>query len=70
MNEPMQVRINGEPRSFDRAMSVRDLIETLGLGPETVAVERNREIVTRDRFDAVQIEEGDQLEIVEFVGGG
>ncbi len=70
MNRSVQVRINGEDRSFDCTMSVRELIETLGLGPETVAVERNREIVKRDRFDTVQIENGDQLEIVEFVGGG
>lgn len=66
----MQVTINGEPRSFEKGLSVRDLIEQLGLNPETVAVERNREIVKRSTFDTEQIEEGDHLEVVEFVGGG
>lgn len=70
MSEAVQVTVNGEQRSFEAGLSVRGLIEKLDLNPETVAVERNREIVKRDRFDTEQIEEGDRIEVVEFVGGG
>ncbi|MBW3671545.1 MAG: sulfur carrier protein ThiS [Acidobacteria bacterium] len=70
MSEAVQVTVNGEPRSFEAGLSVRALIEKLDLNPETVAVERNREIVKRDRFDTQQIGEGDRIEVVEFVGGG
>ncbi len=66
----MQVTINGAQRSFDRALTIRELIDELGLNAETVAVERNRAIVKRDLFPSEQIESGDQIEIVEFVGGG
>lgn len=66
----MQVTINGESRSLEEGLSVRGLIEKLDLNPETVAVERNLEIVKRDRFGTQQIEDGDRIEIVEFVGGG
>lgn len=66
----MQVTINGEARSLDETMTIRYLIETLGLNPETIAVERNREIVKRSRFDDQLVEDGDRIELVEFVGGG
>jgi len=38
--------------------------------PDRVAIERNRDIVPRDQWDAVSLQEGDRLEIVHFVGGG
>lgn len=66
----MQVIVNGESRSFEGELTVRGLIEALGLNPETVAVERNRELVKRSRFDEQRLEEGDRIELVEFVGGG
>lgn len=70
MSHSLQVTVNGELRSFEEPLSIRQLIETLGLNPETVAVERNREIVKRSRFDEQRLEDGDRVELVEFVGGG
>lgn len=46
------------------------LLETLGLDRRKVAVERNEAIVSRSAYDQTAIEDGDQFEIVHFIGGG
>src|SRR5262249_41353451 len=66
----LTVTINGETRNLSGAMSVRDLLASLGMDPAKIAVERNLEIVPRSAYDAVQVGEGDRLEIVHFIGGG
>jgi thiazole synthase len=64
------VRLNGEERELSRGMTVRELLESFDLNPELVVVERNREILDRSRYPEVEVEEGDELELVHFVGGG
>ena len=64
------ITINGEPRRVSAGLSVAGLVAELGLNPKKVAVERNLEIVPRSTHGDVMIKEGDQLEIVHFVGGG
>jgi thiamine biosynthesis protein ThiS len=49
---------------------VADLLQELGLGARRVAVERNREIVKKEQYEATELGNGDVLEIIEFVGGG
>jgi thiamine biosynthesis protein ThiS len=66
----MKLIINGEDREFTALASVADLIAQLGMKPDRVAVELNRDLVTRDRWAATPLAEGDRLEIVHFVGGG
>jgi sulfur carrier protein len=66
----MMLRINGEDRSFAELASLDALIQQLGMKAERVAVELNREIVARARWGETPLREGDQLEIVHFVGGG
>lgn len=66
----MQLTINGEEHQVPDGLSVRALIEHLGLTDGPVAVERNREVVPRDQHTTVLLDEGDVLEIVHFVGGG
>jgi thiazole synthase len=66
----LSVTINGEARNFDSALSVRDLLSSLGMDPAKIAVERNLEIVPRSQYAAVMVGEGDRLEIVHFIGGG
>ncbi|WP_371863792.1 sulfur carrier protein ThiS [Iodidimonas gelatinilytica] len=66
----MTVSINGENRSFDAPLTARGLLDALSLDPRKVALERNREIVPKSMFDDTQVVDGDQLEIVHFVGGG
>jgi sulfur carrier protein len=62
--------INGEPRRFERALTVSELLDQLDLTGKRVAIERNGEIVPRGRFALEHIAEGDKLEIVVAVGGG
>ena len=66
----IQVRINGEHRRITAGLSIADLAAELGLNPQKVAVERNLEVVPRSTLGQVQVEDGDELEIVHFVGGG
>lgn len=66
----IRVVVNGEERRVPPGVTVRGLLEHLDLEPSLVVVERNREILERDRYDDVEIEEGDRLELVHFVGGG
>ncbi|RHW17392.1 sulfur carrier protein ThiS [Sphingomonas gilva] len=66
----ISITVNGEHRRVADGMTIADLANELGLVPEKVAVERNLEIVPRSTLADVRIEDGDDLEIVHFVGGG
>ena len=66
----MQIQLNGERRDLSNLVSVRVLLDELGLDRERVAVEVNRRILKRSEFEAVTIEDGDEVEVVTFVGGG
>jgi thiazole synthase/sulfur carrier protein len=66
----MELTVNGEPRRVESGATLSPLIETLGLDPRKLAVERNLEIVPRSAYAATALSEGDRLEIVHFVGGG
>jgi len=64
------VQLNGELREVPDGLTLAALIEWLKLPRDRVAVERNLEIVPRARWDETPIQVGDQLEVVNFVGGG
>src|ERR1700744_5766259 len=66
----VEITLNGEARQLDGPLSVRGLLESLGLDPAKIAVERNLEIVPRSTYGQVAVGEGDRLEIVHFIGGG
>jgi thiamine biosynthesis protein ThiS len=66
----VSIRVNGEHRRVIAGISIADLALELGLEPTKVAVERNLEIVPRSTLAAVEVEDGDDYEIVTFVGGG
>jgi thiamine biosynthesis protein ThiS len=69
---PSSIRIvlNGEPHHLSSPGSVRSLLEELGLDPDRVAVEVNRRILKRAQFGSREVSEGDEVEVVTFVGGG
>jgi len=69
-HETLSITVNGEPRRVPSGISVADLALELGLEPTRVAVERNLEIVPRSTLAQVTVEDGDDYEIVTFVGGG
>ena len=66
----LSIRVNGEHRRVPGGMSIAEMVNQLGLDPGRVAVERNLEIVPRSTFAQVCVEDGDDYEIVHFVGGG
>ncbi len=66
----MTLTINGESRQFENVSTLASLIEALGLKGDRVAVELNRNIVSRRDWPATSLKDGDKLEIVHFVGGG
>ncbi len=66
----MNLQINGEDRYFSAPLSLSSLVEQLGMQQDRVAVELNRNIVPREQWDETMLCESDQLEIVQFVGGG
>ncbi len=66
----MQITINNDVSEYPVGLTVRQLLDTLGLAGQYVAVERNREIVPHRTFGDTVLAEGDVLEIVTLVGGG
>ncbi len=66
----MTLTVNGQKREVREGSSIAEFLAALGFGSERVAVERNRQVVPRAEHAAVTLKEGDELEIVHFVGGG
>ena len=60
----MRVTINGEAKDFPSPLSLFQLLETLGLDPRKIALERNLEIVPRSNYPRTNVSDGDELEIV------
>ena len=68
--DPITVHINGMGRELPAGLSVLAALEHLDLNPALVVVELNREILERSLYADAQVESGDVLELVHFVGGG
>ena len=72
MNEVIthSIKVNGEHRRVAAGTTVAALVQEIGFDPGRVAGERNVEVVPRSMLGDVQVEDGDDYEIVHFVGGG
>jgi thiamine biosynthesis protein ThiS len=66
----LRVQVNGESRELPEELTLSELVGQLSLAPERLAVELNREVVRRAMWEATTLRDGDQVEIVHFVGGG
>jgi sulfur carrier protein len=66
----MRLHINGENKEVPQLESLAALVEHLGMKADRLAIELNRDIVPRDRWPSTPLSDGDNLEIVHFVGGG
>jgi thiamine biosynthesis protein ThiS len=66
----VRITLNGDGYELDRQLSVADLLARLDIDPRRVAVEHNLTILKRQRFSDVLVDDGDTVEIVNFVGGG
>lgn len=62
--------VNGETHALDRTLTVSGLLAALNIPAGSVVVERNREILHKDRFAEMTVQDGDEIEIIRFVGGG
>jgi sulfur carrier protein len=70
MQDAMDITLNGENRRLEGVSTLAGLVESLGLDPRKVAVERNLEIVPRSGYAQTALSSGDRIEIVHFIGGG
>lgn len=66
----LRLIVNGEPRNLAGPATLSTLLASLELDPRMVVVELNREIIRRPRLAEVALADGDQVELVHFVGGG
>ena len=66
----VSISLNGEARTVDEGLTVAALLDQLALRPGMVVVEHNRKVLPRSSLEHVPVEQGDQIEIVHFVGGG
>lgn len=66
----LRLVVNGKPRNEAGPLTVRELLDRLGLPEQGVAVERNKLLVPRSEHRQVRLADGDELEIVTLVGGG
>ena len=66
----MTITVNGERRELPDGLSVRALLEHLGMKADRVAIERNLDILPRALWPETQVKPNDVFEIVQFVGGG
>ena len=66
----VRITVNGASREVSSGATLLQLIESLGLRRELVAVEVNQQLVRRAKLEGAILAEGDRVEIVEFVGGG
>lgn len=66
----MVISLNGDPYELAGPLAVSQLLEHLKIDARRVAVEHNLVVLKRATFDSVVINEGDHVEIVNFVGGG
>jgi len=70
MTAELSLIVNGEPRRITAGATIAELVRSLQLDPQKVAVERNGEIAARSTLADIALGDGDVLEIVHFVGGG
>jgi thiamine biosynthesis protein ThiS len=66
----VQVQVNGESREVDDHSTLTTLIADLALPAQRIAVELNRTVVHRSEWPTTELNEGDRIEVVHFVGGG
>lgn len=65
----MQITVNGEIKNITE-MSLLQFLESLDIDPRRVAVELNMDIVSKSAYESTILQDGDRIEIVQFVGGG
>ncbi len=66
----MQILCNGQQRDLEENASLAAMLGELNLDPNTVVAEVNKKIIERDQYEDLRLKDGDQVELIRFVGGG
>jgi thiamine biosynthesis protein ThiS len=66
----LTIRLNGEPFELAAPVTISALLAELNVDPRLVAVEHNIVVIKRAQYDTTELRDGDEVEIVRFVGGG
>ena len=66
----IKIILNGKSRSIQKTISVYDLMRSLKLSPDKVAIELNKEIINKNMIKNLYLKNNDKIEIVHFIGGG
>jgi sulfur carrier protein len=66
----MEITINGEKVGLSKVITVSNLLDDLNIKREALAVELNKDVLPKAEYDSKVIEDGDIIEIIQFVGGG
>lgn len=66
----MTLFVNGQEKSFDSELTLQELLEQLSLEGKVMAAAVNMQIVKQDAWNSYKLQEGDKLELLDFVGGG
>ena len=64
------VTVNGKRLELEEALTINDYLESAGVDPKIVVVEHNYEIPDKSKWNEITLKDGDNLEIVKFIGGG
>jgi thiamine biosynthesis protein ThiS len=68
--ETITLILNGQPRQAAGHPSLSELLDELGIDRRTIAIAYNEDVVPRDRYAEVVLQDGDRVEVVRMVGGG
>ena len=68
--QALSIIVNGESRKLSEPLTLAQLITSLDLKPEQVAIELNQVVIRRASWDSTRLKHDDRIEIVHFVGGG
>ena len=70
IQQTMRLVLNGQTREVAAGISLPGLLDELGIDRRVIAVAHNGEVVPRDDYENVQLQDGDRIEVVRMVGGG
>ena len=69
-NKKIKIILNGRSRSLQKTTSVYDLMQSLKLSTNKVAIELNKEIINKKQIRNLYLKNKDKIEVVHFIGGG